>query len=170
MSLARDFSTRPQRRRQGLVLLVLSLLALGLAAQQALSAREARTSAEARLRRAREDAALLRDRLSKLDSDRGGGIGRQALLARVAPPPRVLADVVALLPEDVRLDGLDLSYGRRIEVGLKVVARRAAAYDEFLERLTASTRFASVRPGTEARKGEVRADVRAQYVTGEEGS
>jgi len=150
-------------------MLLVSALVFGLAAQQACAARAAQDRARSRVAEARGDVTALRERLRRLEARSGAddaAIGR-ALAAAAAPPPRVLADVVALLPGDVRLDGLSLSYGERIELDLQVVARRARDYDLFLERLTASPRFEAVLPGPERREGEVRANVRAAYSASE---
>lgn len=170
MSPARDFSTHPEPARRPVLLLAMGGLCLVLAAQQAWAARSARESAQERLDRARGDVASLRDEVRRREAaSRTNDVGRRAALALKAPPPRVLAEITALLPEGVRLDGLDLTYGPHIELDLRVVARRAADYDVFLERLTGSPRFTAVIPGAEARGGEVRAGVRARYVTrGEE--
>jgi hypothetical protein len=170
--MTRDFSTRGHRgSRQNVALLVVGAVALALATQQALAARGARDEARSRLERARTDVASLRDQLGRAGgSGRSAGVGQRSLLAREAPPPRVLADVVALLPQNVRLDGLALTYGSHVELDLQVVARRAAEYDLFLERLTGSPLFTGVLPGTEVREGEVRAAVRARYVAREDAS
>jgi hypothetical protein len=78
----------------------------------------------------------------------------------------VLGDVVELLPPGVRLDALELTYGTAIELNLQVVARAARDYDQFIERLASSERFAAVEPGPERREGELRVAVRAAYRPG----
>jgi len=96
------------------------------------------------------------------------GSGREALVSQMvltaaAPPPLVLSDLAATLPPDVRLQDLTLSYGGTLEVEMRVAARRAVAYDQFLSRLGESRRFENVVPGAENRDGEVLATVRATY-------
>jgi type II secretory pathway component PulL len=91
-------------------------------------------------------------------------LAERARLARQAPPGQVVEALAALLPEDVRLDGLALSYDDgRADLQLDVVAKDAAAYDLFLSRLAGSPRFREVRPGAESREGEVRCTVKVVY-------
>jgi hypothetical protein len=71
-----------------------------------------------------------------------------------------------LMPSGVRFDRIELAYGRDVEVEIEVVARRVADYDAFLERLGASSRFASVTPGPEVREAEMRASLHAVYHSG----
>jgi hypothetical protein len=75
----------------------------------------------------------------------------------------VLADIGALLPDDVRLEGLGLGYGPQLEVELRLAAREARAYDRFLERLQESKLVASVEPGDETRDSGVRSMVKLVY-------
>jgi hypothetical protein len=163
----RDFSSRPRRpHRSGGEWAVLGACALVLlvAAGSAADAWRDRRAANAQssaLRAERDAAAArLRDLQARM---RGDALGNQAWLTVEAPPPRVVADLAELLPAEVRLDELRLAYGARLEVSMKVSARRAASYDLFLERLSASPRFGDVRPGDENRGGEVKAQVRAAY-------
>jgi hypothetical protein len=168
MSQGRDFSRHPQRAGlsfwdAGLLAAAVALFALsGYAAGRAQSAVEA---ARSRLEEARRDSEGARDRLRALESRSGKeeGLASRVLLTAEAPPPRVVADLAALVPKDVRLDGVGLAYGRGVELELQVVARRAPAYDLFLKRLAESPRISAVSPGTENRDGEVRASVRATY-------
>src|SRR5439155_544823 len=74
-------------------------------------------------------------------------IAYQALLTAEAPPPRVLVDLVALMPGDVRLDAVSMSYGEPLGLKVDVVARTASSYDLFLDRLQRSPLFAGVRLG-----------------------
>ena len=91
-------------------------------------------------------------------------LSARALLTAEAPPPRVLADLEALLPGDVRLMALTLDYGERLDAGhAGSAARQPASYDLFLQRLQQSPLFADVRPGEETRDGGVRAQVQAAY-------
>jgi Tfp pilus assembly protein PilN len=161
----RDFSTRPEPSRGGLALVLFGLLAFGLAAERAWTARSAREEALARVSEARRGLAELRERLQRRDAGPTDDVATttRALAASAAPPSQVLGDVVALLPAGVRLDGLDLTYGRAVEVHLQVVARQAREYDDFIERLSRSARFDAVEPGPERREGEVRVSVRAAY-------
>jgi hypothetical protein len=96
-------------------------------------------------------------------------LASRALLSAEAPPPRVLADLEAICPRDVRLNGLSLAYGESLILDMKVAARQGRAYDDFLKRLGESPLFADVVPETEARDGEVLATIRARY-TGVAGS
>ena len=90
----------------------------------------------------------------------------QVWLTAEAPPPRVVAQVSDLLPPDVRLDALNLSYGRSLEVEMRVVARSWGAYDRLLERLEASPRLKDLVLGAESREGRVETTVRAIFVPG----
>jgi hypothetical protein len=72
-----------------------------------------------------------------------------------------------LLPAAVRLNGATLTYGAGVAVELTVVAREGAAYDRFLERLAASSRFSDILPGAESRGGAISAPIRMRYRTGE---
>jgi hypothetical protein len=97
-------------------------------------------------------------------SERQPGIqGARMALAADAPPQAVVQALASLLPPDVRLLDLGLTYDQTLEVEMRVVARRAAAYDLFLERLHGSPLLSSIVPGPEARDGEVSASVRAEY-------
>jgi hypothetical protein len=80
-----------------------------------------------------------------------------------APPQRVLADLAALLPPEVKLQALALDYRDRVLVDLRIAARRAEAYDAFLQRLAESKRFGDVVPGPETREGELLATLRMSY-------
>lgn len=163
----RDFSTRPQRSGPGPIETLLVVLA-GLALLAA-SSTAFRSFRDARSRTASVDAARLelsasRARLGVLESRPGDvALARQTLLTLDAPPPRVLAALGELMPPDVRLESVELSYGERLELQMWVVARSSTAYDVFLERLQSSALFEGVLPGEENRDGEVRAGVRARY-------
>jgi Tfp pilus assembly protein PilN len=165
-----DFSTRPLRRPRPIdvALLGVAVLSAALAANAARSAwAEQRRRAQA-VEGLRREVGEARVRAQLLESQGGleEGLAAQVLASSEAPPPRVLADLVGVLPREVRLDGFSLSYGPRLEVELQVVARSAAAYDTFLERLAASPVFRDVLPGPETREGELRASVRASYRRG----
>jgi hypothetical protein len=163
----RDFSSRPRRRGpSGREWGLLAAGALAFLVAAGLTLRAWRDAHQANLRvaavRGERDAAATR--LRALEADlRRDSVATQAWLTVEAPPPRVMADLSELMPPEVRLEGLRLRYGSRLEVDMKVAARGAAAYDLFLERLSASPRFADVAPDNEDRAGEVRAEVRASY-------
>jgi hypothetical protein len=167
MSGDRDFSTRPRPRRiaaRDLGLLAVALLAVALASHAVFRARTVLADARARTEEVRREIEADRDRVRALESRRGpGSLALQALMTSEAPPPRVVADLAALLPDDVRLEGLALSYADGLGLELQVSARRARAYDLFLDRLAQSPRIAALAPGAESRDGEVRASVRARY-------
>jgi Tfp pilus assembly protein PilN len=96
----------------------------------------------------------------------GDGVTGQAWLTAEAPPSRVLAELGEVLPPDVRLDGLSLTYGRRLEVEMRVVARSPRAYDLLLERLQASPRLKDLVLGAENREGEVQTTIHASFEPG----
>ncbi len=168
-----DFSSRrrsgaPSAREQALLAgALLLVLASGAGAGSAWSqARNARVELE----RARRSLDEVRARTRSLDETRrsaAAAVRAQLLTSLDAPPSRVLADVAALMPRDVRLDSVALGYGERVELELTVVARGSSAYDLFLERLAESPSFADLTPGPENRDGEVRATVRVTHRGGE---
>lgn len=163
-----DFSTRgrrPEVRAADAVLLGAAALALALALASAAGAWGDLRRASADLRRTREEteAAAARARAA---GDRKGGdalLSARAFLTAEAPPPRVLAELEALLPGDVRLLTLDLDYSERLELGMQLAAREPASYDRFLQGLQQSPLFTDVRPGEELRERGVRAQVRAAW-------
>jgi hypothetical protein len=77
-----------------------------------------------------------------------------------------MGELSALLPADVRLDDVRLSYDERLTLELRVRARDTASYDRFLERLAASPRFAGIVPGEESRGPELTALLRLWYRAG----
>ena len=165
-----DFSTRaaPQAglaRYEPLLLGIASLLFLASAASASRSWAEARSSA-AYLDGLRGELQQERDRLRELESKRRAGASlmtSKLALTAEAPPARVLAQLSALLPSDVRLDSVTFQYGERLEIDAVAVARRPASYDVFLERLSASPLFGEIQPGPEARQGEMRGSLRLVY-------
>ncbi len=165
--MTRDFSTGPRRRagwsagQRGLV--AGAGLVLGLLSWLALSAWNDHRYAWERVQAARQGLAEARSRAQLADSRERpqDAAASLALLTAQAPPARVVAALAALLPPDVRLDGLTLKYGERVELDLRVAARDAQAYDLFLSRLEASPLFERVEPGDEGRDGEVRTTVHA---------
>lgn len=162
---ARDFSTERRSSRGGLALALAGALAFGVAAQQALVARAELGRAEGRVAEARREVSALRERLKQIDARPGvdQAAMARAFAATTKPPSQVVRDMVTLMPPGVRLDRLDLTYGPEVEVQVRVVARRVADYDEFVDRLAASSRFAALEPGPETREGELRTTLRAVY-------
>jgi hypothetical protein len=118
----------------------------------------------ARLDQARAETEAVQARAQGLsDTDPGRVLSTQALLSADAPPARVVSELAALLPGDVRLEGLSLTYGGRLQLEMRVSAREATSYDLFLDRLGRSPSFAEVLPGSENRQGEVHATVHAVW-------
>jgi len=166
---APDFSTRPPARRLAaadLALLAAGLLAAALCARAVVSGRAELRAARARLVEVRREIDDAQRRVLVLESRMGDGVTGQAWLTAEAPPPRVLAEIGELLPPDVRLDGLSLIYGRRLEVEMRVVARSSRAYDRLLERLETSPRLKDLVLGAESREGEVETTVHASFEPG----
>jgi hypothetical protein len=149
----------------------MEVLLAGLAGLALIGSTYTAASAWADLRHARRQAAEMRqeteadrERLRVLEARGGGGAdGVPALLSADAPPPRVLADLAAVMPGDVRLESLALTYGQAVALEMQVVARAAPAYDAFLQRLEGSPAFTDVTPGDESRGQEVRGTIRVLY-------
>jgi Tfp pilus assembly protein PilN len=164
MSGRPDFSSAPRgtRPRRGSIVLAAGALALALLSAHSAWTARAEAARVQRLvdaaRREAEAAAALADRGSP-----GEPLRSRLALTEAAPPARVLADIGALLPDDVRLEGLGLGYGPQLEVELRLAAREARAYDRFLERLQESKLVASVEPGDETRDSGVRSMVKLVY-------
>lgn len=166
-----DFSTRPRRRlwtADG-ALLAAAVAALALAGflcwRASLDLAERREDV-ARASREADEATL---RTQAAEKRRGSGdavLEAQVRETAEAPPPKIVAELTALLPADVRLQSLDLDYRERLVLDLHVVARHAEAYDLFLARLAESKRFADVVPGPENRQGQIAASVRMSYGAG----
>jgi len=168
LSAERDFSTRPRRRAArpfDLALLAAGAAALLLSAHATANAWNARQRARARLEETRRETLAAQSRVRELEArrDPAQAIAYQALLTTEAPPPRVLANLVALMPGDVRLDSVSLSYGEPLGLRVDVVARNASSYDLFLDRLQRSPLFADVLPGEENRDGELRTSIQMTY-------
>jgi Tfp pilus assembly protein PilN len=169
-----DFSTRPAPSSHlgwlatGVLSIAVALaLWVGFDAWAALGERQ---DARAAVDALRSDLAASERRITHLEARRRGEGERLAARARLtieAPPHRVLSDLSVLLPPDVRLSDLVLVYDSALRVEARLVSRRAAAYDAFLDRLVASPLFSEVTPGPEAREGELRATVSARYRAGD---
>jgi Tfp pilus assembly protein PilN len=130
------------------------------------AARASASEARAAFDRIRSEAAATVDQARALEARKAEGgrtLASQAALTREAPPPRVLSELTALLPRDVRLESVTLAYGERLEIEVSVVARTASSYDLFLARLAESKRFRDVLPGAESRDAEVRGSVRLSF-------
>jgi Tfp pilus assembly protein PilN len=170
VSRAPDFSTRagpsqPGRGREIALLAVAALVFLASGFSAFRAGAEAR-AAGAYLAGLRGEIEQERARLRALEGrQRSGGsvLTSKLVLTAEAPPARVLADLAVLLPPDVRLDSLALSYGARLEIEAQAVARRPASYDLFLERLSASPLFGEILPGSEARAAGMRGTLRMVY-------
>lgn len=164
----RDFSTVPRRRppARDLVLVAVSLVLALLSGRAALSAHAEREAARARVAEVKRETDAARVRLRELEARGGSGEGplSQALLTTEAPAARVLAEVAGVLPSDVRLERITLTYGHELALEMGVVARDPRAFDRLLERLDSFPLLRDVRPGAENREGEVRTTVRATWV------
>jgi Tfp pilus assembly protein PilN len=168
MTAAPDFSSRGRRRSLGTAdagLLGIALLTLVLAGY-------ATSTSWAALKRVRQDvddtrreAGEAQARLRGAEARRSPGesLATQAYGSVEGAPPRLLADLGALLPPDVRLESLSATYGDQVQVEMQVRARTSAAYDLFLQALEASPRFGGVLPLDESRGGQMRGAVRAFY-------
>ena len=113
----------------------------------------------------RRDTQAAQARLKTMEARSAptAALATQALLSADAAPPRVLADLAALMPPDVKLDSLSLTYGEGIGLTMRVSARSGGAYEAFLQRLEGSPSFDEVVPGEEARDGGVSASIDVRY-------
>jgi Tfp pilus assembly protein PilN len=164
----RDFSSRPRRRGArpvDLALLVAGASVFALSAYDAVGAWTGRQRAQARVEDARRESEAAQVRTRELEGRRepADAVAYQALLTTEAAPPRVLADLVALMPGDVKLDTVTLTYGEPLRVQVDVIARSAPSYDQFLDRLQRSPLFGDVLPGDENREGELRTSIQMTY-------
>lgn len=168
MTAMRDFSSRPRRRVPRPV--DLGLIGVGLLTL--IVASYATGTSWAEFKRARQHVANVRKetqaaqaRLKTLEARSAptAALANQALLSTDAPPPRVLADLSALMPPDVKLEGLSLAYGDGIGLQMQVSAKVGGAYEAFLQRLERSPLFDEVVPGEESRDGGVSASIQARY-------
>jgi hypothetical protein len=129
-------------------------------------------TAWAQFKRARQQLAAVREqtqaaqvRLKSLEARAAptAALAQQALLSADVPPPRVLTDLAALMPADVKLDSVALSYAEAIEVRMEVSARSTGAYETFLQRLESSPLFEEPIPGDESRDGGVHASIQVRH-------
>ena len=152
-------------RRDTFLLGVAVALALAAGAESWQALRDSRESALS-LRLLRADVAATQERLRTLQGTKRAGsdaLAARIVLSAEAPPARVVADLSALLPPDVRLDGLSLDYAAKLQIEARVSARRPAAYDQLFERLASSRHFSDVMPGPEARQADLRSSLRMVY-------
>lgn len=163
-----DFSTRRRAQAPAGSTLLLVLGALALVASlgdawlrnaEAARARASLESLRSELGAARRRADTLAARERRSDDRLPGQVTWTAL----APPALVVARLTDLLPDDVRLDALQLEYGPRLELEAQVSARRPEAYDELLARLASASAFEDVRPGSEQRQDEMKATLRFSW-------
>jgi hypothetical protein len=160
-----DFSSSKQPARaaawQGVGLGACVLVALA----SAISAHVTRGQAESarrRLAEVRREVDAAATRVKALEAR--ARAGRAGMLApEDAPPARIVSDVAALLPGDVRLERIAIDYRGGGALELAVVARDASAWDLLLQRLALAEHLRAVTPGPEARAAEVRSLVRARW-------
>lgn len=139
-----------------------------LATTGAVSAYRLASAAHAKLEETRGTVASLRQRIRTLEQTRASSdeqrLASRVVLGAQAPVAASMAALEGVLPADVRLDSLAVVYEDHCQVEMRVEARRAAAYDDFLARLFASSHFSEVAPGAETRAGSLTATVRARFL------
>jgi hypothetical protein len=158
--------SRAQASQTDLALLALAVVGVLFVGSRIWAAREELTRARSERLQFEGQKADVARRLDSLLSGSGPEEAVQSVRARLAakaPPDELVGLVSSLLPPDVRLVDLTLSYDRSLGLEMRVAARRGAAYDQFLERLHESRKFRSITPGPENRDGEVQASVRAEF-------
>jgi Tfp pilus assembly protein PilN len=113
----------------------------------------------------RRDTQAAETRLKTMEARSAptAALATQALLSTDAAPPRVLSDLAALMPADVKLESLALTYGDGIGMIMQVSAKSGGAYEAFLQRLEGSPLFEEVIPGEETRDGGVTASIQVRY-------
>jgi hypothetical protein len=163
-----DLSTRPRRRsgRADRLSAIVGAIAFVWASSAAGRARDEAARAQAALAAVETESARAEARLRALGA--GAGAEAERLANRVAlnaeaPLPRVLAELTDLMPEEVRLRALQVSYDDEVSVEAQVEARSVDAWDAFLDRLATSRRFRGIVPGPEARGGDLRVTIRMRY-------
>jgi len=167
MSEQPDFSTTPRPRRppaREVILLGVGLLALSFAVRAVWTTRQEAGAARDRLSQVQREIGTLEARVRAFGARGAGGeLLSQAAAAGEAPPERIVATLAGALPDDARVERLNIVYGEEISLEMRVVARDPAAWDRTLERLEETTSLAEVSPGPERREGEVRTTIRAQW-------
>jgi len=163
-----DLSSRP-RPRSGVadrIFLAIAGVAFLASGATAVRTRAAASRAQEAVAEAERASAAAEERIRSL-TPRGEGdaerLATRVVLNAEAPLPRVLADLTALMPDDVRLRSLNVAYGDAVTLDASVEARTPEAWDIFLDRLAASKRFDTLSPGPERRAGEIRATLRMRY-------
>jgi hypothetical protein len=164
----RDFSSQRRRRRPqpvdvglvgiGLLTVLLASYATGTSWAEFKRARQHVTDV-------RRDTQAAQAQLKTLEQHAAptAALGSQALFSTEVPPPRVLSELSALMPPDVKLESVGLTYGDGIAIQIQVSAKTAAGYEAFLQRLGSSPLFDDVVPGEESRDGGVSASIQAHY-------
>jgi Tfp pilus assembly protein PilN len=166
--MTRDFQTRTRAAalpRSTRLALGLGVLLLALSVYDAWRVRREQASAESLLETERRGLQSLQQAAEERQSERAGideTLVSQAFLSLEAPPAVLMAALEKALPADVRLTNITLTYGRELAVEMHVIARRPAAYDDFLARLGAAS-FHDVVPAVESREDGVQATVRARF-------
>ena len=164
-----DFSTNPRHPRLGmteLALLAGAALAVAAAAHTAQRASRAQRDAQAAVAALDSEIERTRRQVRVLEVQRGGPadvLASQVLLTADAPPSLVLSELELLMPPDVRLAGIGLRYGERLELNLTLRARADSAYDALLTRLADSPRFDSLTPTREDRGDELTAQLEITF-------
>ncbi len=166
--MSADFSTRPRLRERSLIprlLVGAGAVLLAVSVGHAFRAVALRDSAQRDLARVRREVQEQRTRLAALERVSGyhATVKRQVELTARAAPPRVVADIAAVLPAGVLVERLVLDYQDRLELELRVEAREPPDYDRFLEALGASERLQRVLPGAELRESALASTVKAVY-------
>ncbi len=162
----RDFSARRDVPRPATPLDWVLLLTAALAAGWVALTWQKTTAQSAELREQKE---AVRTQIERLRGRARAPEGRETryvqLVSQVAqaPPARVLDDLSEVLPDDVRVDSLTVTYGDTVTLDLVTVSKKASSYETFLARLGGAPAFTAVLPGEESHEAEVRAVVRAQY-------
>ncbi|HUG54024.1 MAG TPA: PilN domain-containing protein [Vicinamibacteria bacterium] len=169
---ARDFSSRRRRRPPAPVdvgLFAVGVLTVVLAGYLTGTAWADFKRARQQVDEVRRDTQAAQARLRSLEARSAptAALANQALLSTDAAPPRLLAELAALMPPDVRFESIGMRYGDSVALEVQVAARTGGAYEAFLHRLEDSPLFADVLPGDETRDGGVRASVHVRYRGGE---
>ncbi len=164
-----DLQTRP-RPRAGYadrLLAIVGAAAFVAASLGALRARAHAAEARATLLAVEQDSRRSEQRIRAAGTPAGEAerLAHRVALNAEAPVPQVLSELTSLMPQDLRLRSLLVSYGDEVSLVAEVEAKSASAWDVFLDRLATSRRFARIAPGPEAREGELRSSVRMVYRT-----